>query len=198
MSNFKTIDGRSGAYVTPFRIPDDVVGPDPTLAVCKTENIPTSVFFIENERTYPQLVSDAKQFCARCPVREACLDYALALNLYSGIYGGRTGSERARMRKVGRKLLDRQQEWDIELHTKNWHAIALEIGLPRNWRRKVDPPEWMIDSDSVYFRTGDGKLGCRFKRNGCFARFETLEECFRHAHDPQVIHRRVDLQPQED
>lgn len=41
----------------------------------------------------------AKALCAECPVREACLEYALTNNLQDGIYGGRSPKERARLRR---------------------------------------------------------------------------------------------------
>ncbi len=41
-------------------------------------------------------VDEAKQFCQRCPVRDDCLDYALATNQTDGIWGGTTGRERDR------------------------------------------------------------------------------------------------------
>lgn len=39
----------------------------------------------------------AKMVCARCPVREACLDFALATREPHGIWGGLTESERRRL-----------------------------------------------------------------------------------------------------
>lgn len=176
----------------------DAPAPNPNRAVCKVERIPTSVFFIVNERDFPLLVKDAKQFCARCPEKEVCLKFALSLNLTDGIYGGRTASERGRMRRIEDKIRRRQWHWKRELESVDWDLVAYSIGFGPDWRSRLDPPEHMIDSDSVYFRTGDGMLGCRFKHNGCSARFETLEECFRHAHNPLVDHKRSDHIRKED
>jgi WhiB family redox-sensing transcriptional regulator len=43
-------------------------------------------------------VEPAKAVCARCAVRDECLDYALAERLDFGIWGGVGGRERRRMR----------------------------------------------------------------------------------------------------
>jgi WhiB family redox-sensing transcriptional regulator len=44
----------------------------------------------------------AKRICSECPVREACLDYALRMREPEGIWGGLTADER-------RKLLRRSR-----------------------------------------------------------------------------------------
>lgn len=41
--------------------------------------------------------SAARALCARCPVREACLDYALYVQEPYGIWGGLTEIERRRL-----------------------------------------------------------------------------------------------------
>ena len=41
----------------------------------------------------------AKALCAECPVRVACLEYALANNLQDGIYGGLSPKARAKLRR---------------------------------------------------------------------------------------------------
>ncbi|MFI7448043.1 WhiB family transcriptional regulator [Nonomuraea sp. NPDC049714] len=38
----------------------------------------------------------AKQVCRDCPVRERCLEYALAEGIEFGVWGGLTASERAK------------------------------------------------------------------------------------------------------
>lgn len=42
----------------------------------------------------------AKAVCARCPVREQCLDYALDTGLDHGIFGGTTETERRELRRA--------------------------------------------------------------------------------------------------
>lgn len=55
--------------------------------------------WVEPELFYPTSESDAdaqpaKQVCSSCPVRQPCLDYALATREFEGIWGGLTGAER--------------------------------------------------------------------------------------------------------
>jgi WhiB family redox-sensing transcriptional regulator len=45
----------------------------------------------------------AKAICAQCPVREACLEYALATRERDGVWGGATERERRRMIRQRRK-----------------------------------------------------------------------------------------------
>ncbi len=51
-------------------------------------------------------VAPAKAICAVCPVRDECLQYALATNQTEGVWGGLSGPERRRLR---RRLRDRQR-----------------------------------------------------------------------------------------
>ena len=57
------------------------------------------VFFIERG----QDDRPAKAICAGCPVREACLEYALAGGETFGVWGGRSERERKRMRVARRR-----------------------------------------------------------------------------------------------
>ena len=55
---------------------------------------------------YPVSEEDAvqaKAICAQCPVREACLEYALAARERDGVWGGATERERRRMIRHRRK-----------------------------------------------------------------------------------------------
>ena len=45
----------------------------------------------------------AKAICAQCPVREACLEYALANRERDGVWGGATERERRRKIRQRRK-----------------------------------------------------------------------------------------------
>lgn len=45
----------------------------------------------------------AKAICAQCPVREACLEYALANRERDGVWGGATERERRRLIRQRRK-----------------------------------------------------------------------------------------------
>ncbi|HVM01833.1 MAG TPA: WhiB family transcriptional regulator [Acidimicrobiales bacterium] len=46
---------------------------------------------------------EAKGICAVCPVREACLEYALANRERDGVWGGATERERRRLVRQRRK-----------------------------------------------------------------------------------------------
>jgi WhiB family transcriptional regulator, redox-sensing transcriptional regulator len=44
-------------------------------------------------------IAEAKQVCAQCPVREACLNFALSTGQNYGIWGGLTEDERRTLRR---------------------------------------------------------------------------------------------------
>jgi WhiB family redox-sensing transcriptional regulator len=46
---------------------------------------------------------EAKSICAACPVRQACLEYALANRERDGVWGGATERERRRLVRQRRK-----------------------------------------------------------------------------------------------
>ncbi len=61
---------------------------------------------IDPEVFYPASDEDAgqaKAICAVCPVREACLEHALANREREGIWGGATERERRRIHRQRRK-----------------------------------------------------------------------------------------------
>jgi WhiB family transcriptional regulator, redox-sensing transcriptional regulator len=68
-----------------------------TLAACRGESC--EVFFPENHRD----ASPAKAVCARCPVTDACLEYALADPTTVGIWAGTTVADRVRIRRARRR-----------------------------------------------------------------------------------------------
>lgn len=62
-------------------------------AACRT--LDTALFFPDSEaETAPALA-----VCAGCPVREACLDFALRTRQNDGVWGGHTEPERRRLRR---------------------------------------------------------------------------------------------------
>lgn len=63
---------------------------------------PALFFPVGKEGSDPAWAGAAKAVCARCPVREECLDYALANSERFGIWGGLTQMER-RAVKRGRR-----------------------------------------------------------------------------------------------
>jgi WhiB family transcriptional regulator, redox-sensing transcriptional regulator len=61
---------------------------------------------IDPDVFYPVSDEDAdaaKAICAVCPVRESCLEYALANRERDGVWGGATERERRRMIRQRRK-----------------------------------------------------------------------------------------------
>ena len=46
---------------------------------------------------------EAKAICAQCPVRQACLEYALTNRERDGVWGGATERERRRIIRQRRK-----------------------------------------------------------------------------------------------
>lgn len=50
--------------------------------------------------------SRAKAICARCPLRSACLDHALAEGITDGVWGGVTEAGRAALRFRRRKKVN--------------------------------------------------------------------------------------------
>jgi WhiB family transcriptional regulator, redox-sensing transcriptional regulator len=51
-------------------------------------------------------IDHAKRVCGECPVTEACLDYALATNQDSGVWGGLSEEERRVIRR--RRVAERR------------------------------------------------------------------------------------------
>jgi WhiB family redox-sensing transcriptional regulator len=47
----------------------------------------------------PEEAHAAKAYCRRCPVREACLDFALSTGQRHGVWGGLDEDERRRLRR---------------------------------------------------------------------------------------------------
>lgn len=66
-------------------------------AACADEN--PDLFFVERGVN----ADEAKAICATCPVRAACLAYALATNQLHGIWGGLSEKERKRLRAARRR-----------------------------------------------------------------------------------------------
>jgi WhiB family redox-sensing transcriptional regulator len=62
------------------------------LAACR--GIDLDVFFPERGES----AEPARQVCARCPVREQCLDYAISNGITDGIWGGLSERERRALR----------------------------------------------------------------------------------------------------
>lgn len=80
-------------------------------AACRADDIPPDLFFPDPGQY--RVASAAKQVCAVCPVRTACLDYALAAERDrgdwspAGVWGGTTPSERKRLARDQRHFHQR-------------------------------------------------------------------------------------------
>ena len=62
-------------------------------AACR--DLDTAIFFPETE----DAAAVAKAICAACPVREACLEFALITRQDDGVWGGLDENERRRARR---------------------------------------------------------------------------------------------------
>lgn len=70
-----------------------------TKTPCQQLPISTAdLLFFENNNE-PYLVEQAKALCDKCPIRQECLDEALDTKALYGIWGGKTPSERKRIRR---------------------------------------------------------------------------------------------------
>ncbi|MCW2529240.1 MAG: transcription factor WhiB [Pseudonocardiales bacterium] len=67
-------------------------------AVCRGTD-PEVFFMGENERGSRKRLHEerAKAMCAQCPVRQACLDWAVEVGEAFGVWGGTTPGERQRL-----------------------------------------------------------------------------------------------------
>ncbi len=70
---------------------------DATDAACRS--VPTRFFFPERDSD-PRTASFVARYCDNCPVRVECLNWALAHREIYGIWGGKTETERRRMRRL--------------------------------------------------------------------------------------------------
>ncbi|MBZ6211704.1 WhiB family transcriptional regulator [Streptomyces olivaceus] len=83
--------------------------PDWTSAACLHED-PELFFPVGHSPGAIQRVEEAKRVCAGCPLRQACLEWALATNQWSGIWGGATEGER---RSLAQGRVDRGRTYEL-------------------------------------------------------------------------------------
>lgn len=75
-------------------------------AACRPgTGVDSELFFplTENRHHNPQMQA-AKDVCARCPVRNECLDWAVRSGLPYGVAGGLTSDERTELRRAARAV----------------------------------------------------------------------------------------------
>lgn len=73
------------------------VRPDAWMDDAACLNVDPDMFFPDTDRHTTQ-IARAKAVCASCPVRDACLEYALRTGVTDGVWGGMTTHERANLR----------------------------------------------------------------------------------------------------
>lgn len=72
------------------------------LAACR--EVDPELWFPPPGRTGTKIGKQAKAICAECPVRTACLQYALDSDQRDGIWGGMTERELAELRRARKRL----------------------------------------------------------------------------------------------
>lgn len=104
----------------------------------RCRSVPASVFF--PERSDATSVAEARRLCVGCPVREECLEYALAAPYaLQGIWAGTSQKQRSAMR-AERALVAAEAEAQRERNTSAAKG-SLEAALtaltahPRRWAR---------------------------------------------------------------
>jgi len=73
-------------------MPESAVPTWMAAALCATEGRNAEFFVVRGQDDRP-----AKAVCARCPVRDDCLGYALDNGIAYGIWGGTSARERSRL-----------------------------------------------------------------------------------------------------
>jgi len=98
------------------------------LAACRGTDL--EVFFPERGES----AGPARQLCARCPVRQPCLDYAITNRITYGIWGGLTERERRALRSGWLRASRRDRDQAIlaaEAAGYTAAAIGRSFGLSR-------------------------------------------------------------------
>ena len=65
----------------------------------KCHDLPRETFYPDSSVG----VARARRICARCPVRETCLEYALNHHIADGIWGGTSERQRSRLQQERRE-----------------------------------------------------------------------------------------------
>ena len=98
------------------------------LAACRGADL--NLFFPERGET----AGPARQVCAACPVRQACLDYAITNRITHGIWGGLTERERRALRSGWVRASRRERDRAIlAAEAAGYMAVAIgrSFGLSR-------------------------------------------------------------------
>jgi WhiB family redox-sensing transcriptional regulator len=98
------------------------------LAACRGADL--NLFFPERGES----AGPARQVCAACPVRQACLDYAISNRITHGIWGGLTERERRALRSGWVRATRRDRDRAVlaaEAAGYTAAAIGRSFGLSR-------------------------------------------------------------------
>ena len=98
------------------------------LAACRGADL--EVFFPERGES----AEAARQVCARCPVRQPCLDYAISNRIVYGVWGGLTERERRTLRSRWVRASRRERDRAIlaaDTAGDTAAAIGRSFGLSR-------------------------------------------------------------------
>ena len=98
------------------------------LAACRGADL--GLFFPERGES----AESARRVCARCPVREPCLDYAVTNRIVHGVWGGLTGRERRALQSRWVRTSRRDRDRAIraaEAAGYTAEAIGRSFGLSR-------------------------------------------------------------------
>lgn len=80
--------------------PSELAKPDQWRLRASCRSVEPDLFFpVGTTGLAVEQIAEAKAVCATCPVREACLEYALATNQDSGVWGGTSEDERRSLRR---------------------------------------------------------------------------------------------------
>ena len=82
----------------------------------------------------PPSAEPARQICARCPVRQPCLDYAISHGIVDGIWGGLTERDRRPLRSRHAGAARQERDKAITAASAAGHtaaAIGRAFGLTR-------------------------------------------------------------------
>lgn len=92
------VDAWVRATGQPRQIPETGKGGWQDRAACRTGDDPADTWHPSHGDT--KQVKDALAVCARCPVIEPCLRYALDNGLRDGVWGGTTANQRRKLREL--------------------------------------------------------------------------------------------------
>lgn len=87
------------------------------LAACRGADL--NLFFPGRGQT----AGPAREICGACPVRQACLDYALSNAITHGIWGGLSERERRGLRTSYRRSVRRSRDRDVIAAAAAGHTV---------------------------------------------------------------------------